>query len=160
MTVYESDIPGVGRKFELDLDDGGRAVVLVHHDGRRELFHRPSEDEDSEKLLDLRRDEAGQLAAMLQGAGFETVDVDALSAPLGDAIIEWVTVGADSPLVGETLADRNVRERTGATVIAVQRGEETVDNPSAELELAAGDVLVALGTRTEQAALEALVEGD
>ena len=159
MTVYESDIPGVGRKYELDVEDGGRAVVLVHHDGRRELFHRPSPDEDSQKLLDLEVGEARQLAAMLQGTDFETVDVGSLAVPLGGAIIEWVEVDGASTLAGETLGDCDIRQRTGATVVAVQRGEETVPNPDRDFALAAGDVLVALGTREEHAALEALAEG-
>lgn len=160
MTVYEADIPGVGRKFELDLADGGQAVVLVHHDGRRELFVRASADGDSERVLDLGPDEAGHLAAMLQGAGFETVDVDALSAPLGDAVIEWVTVDAGSALAGETLGEADVRDRTGASIVAIQRGTDTLANPDRDVAVAAADVLVAVGTREEHAALRHLAEGD
>jgi TrkA domain protein len=97
---------------------------------------------------------------MLQGAGFEAVDVSALSAPLGDEIIEWVTVEPDSSLAGATLGDVDVRDRTGASVIAIQRGGETVANPDPDVRVAAGDVLVALGSREEHAALEALAEAD
>ena len=53
MTVYEADVPGVGRKFEFELETGGRAIAMLHHDGRRELFYRPAQDADSEELLDL-----------------------------------------------------------------------------------------------------------
>lgn len=152
MTVYESEIPGVGRKFELDVGDGGRVVVVVHHDGRREVFNRPSPDADSEKLLDLGVGEARQLAAVLQGTGFETVDVDSLSAPIGEAIIEWHEV-VDGGVAGRTLGELDLRGETGASVVAVQRGEETEANPGGAFELATGDVLVALGTRAEQSAL-------
>jgi CPA2 family monovalent cation:H+ antiporter-2 len=40
MTVYEADVPGVGKRFELDVESGARAVVLLHHDGRveRDLY--------------------------------------------------------------------------------------------------------------------------
>lgn len=158
MTIYETDIPGVGHKFELELDDGSRAVVLVHHDGRREIFHRPDPDADSEKLFDLESGQARDLAAMLQGTGFETVDVASLDVPLGDAIIEWVTVPSDSPLAGETLGDCDIRNETGASVIAVQRGEETIPNPDRDFVVEADDILVSLGSRREQAALEDLVE--
>lgn len=156
MTVYETEIPGVGRKFELELDAGGRLVVLLHHDGRREVFRRAGPEADSEKLFDLPARTARRLGAILQGATYETVDVDDLEVPLGEAIIEWVEVGGGSDLAGATLGDARIRRETGVSVLAVQRGEETVPNPDSEERIDAGDVLVALGTREEQAALAAL----
>lgn len=153
MTVYETDVPGVGRKFELEVDDGERAVVLLHHDGRVEVFRRPSSEADSEKVFDLSNQEANRLGSILEGAYFETVATEELSVPLGDGIIEWVTVDADSAAAGRTLAESDIRAETGASVIAVQRGEETVANPDPEFTVEAGDVLVALGTREQQAAL-------
>ncbi|WP_435197580.1 cation:proton antiporter regulatory subunit [Natronomonas sp. EA1] len=153
MTVYEADVPGVGRKFELEMDDGARAVVLIHHDGRRELFKRPSPDADSEKLLGLSSERARQLGSILSGAYFESVATEDLSVPLGDSIIEWTEVPDDSPLVGRTLGETNLRGETGVSVIAVQRGPDTHPNPDADFTLQAGDVLVGLGTREEHAAL-------
>ena len=158
MTVYETDLPGVGRRFDLELAAGGVASVVVHHDGRCELYRRPARDESGEKLLDLNGAEANKLGSILEGAYFESVNVDALSAPLGDAIIEWVEVAEGSAFDGATLAESDLEHGTGATVIAVQRGEETVSNPDAEFELAGGDLLVAIGTHEEQAALKDRVQ--
>lgn len=160
MAVYETDVPGVGRKFELEIGDDARAVVVLHHDGRVELFRRDSPAADSEKLLDLTNKQANQLGSILEGAYFESVDLDDLSVPLGDGIIEWVEVTPDSPVAGKTLADTRLRGETGASVIAIQRGEETVSNPSPKTTLDAGDTLVAIGTREEQVALARLVRGD
>jgi TrkA domain protein len=158
MAVYETDIPGVGRRFELELSGDSRVVVVVHHDGRCELFSREDESADAERVLDLTSDQANKLGSILEGAYFESVDVDELSVPLGNAIIEWVDLEADSSLIGATLDESGVREETGVSVIAVQRGDETISNPEAAFELAAGDVLVAIGTREEQSAFKALVE--
>ena len=157
MTVYETDIPGVGRKFELEVDGGARIVVLLHHDGRREVFRRPTPDADSEKLFDLGARSARRLGSILTGTNFETVDVAELEVPLGEAIIEWWEVDEDSPLSGATLGDAHVRRETGVSVIAVQRGDETVPNPDPDFGIEPGDVLVTLGTREEQAAFEDLV---
>ncbi|RCU48122.1 potassium transporter TrkA [Haloplanus salinus] len=158
MRVYESEVPGVGRKFELELTGGKSAVVVVHHDGRCELFRRDGPDADGEKILDLKGEQANRLGSILEGAYFESVDVDSLSVPLGDAIIEWVEVVDDSPVAGTTLGESRIRTETGASIIAIQRGEETVSNPPPETELEPGDLLVAVGTREEQADLDALVE--
>lgn len=158
MSVYETDIPGVGRKFELELSGGVRAVIVVHHDGRCELYRRAQDDKDGEKILDLTNDQANKLGSILEGAYFESVDVDELSVPLGDAIIEWFEIDYRSPLVGETLREANIRSRTGVSVIAVQRGQETVSNPDPTFELEVGDLLVGIGTREEHAELGDLVE--
>jgi TrkA domain protein len=160
MRVYESEVPGVGRKFELELTGGESVVVVVHHDGRCELFHRDGPDADGEKILDLKGEQANRLGSILEGAYFESVDVDSLSVPLGEAIIEWVEVGVDSPVAGETLGDSEIRTVTGTSIIAIQRGEETVANPTPETELEPGDLLVAVGTREEQSELAAMVNGD
>ncbi|WP_255198126.1 cation:proton antiporter regulatory subunit [Halorarius litoreus] len=157
MTVYETDVPGVGKKFELDLTGGARAVVLLHHDGRVELFRRDAPDADSEKLLDLTSQQSNHLGSILEGAYFESVDLDEISVPLGDAILEWVEVTDASPVAGETFADADIRAETGASVIAVQRDGETEPNPGPDTVIEAGDVLVSLGTREEQQALSKFV---
>lgn len=48
MSVYQSDLPGVGRKFDLELDDGTLASVVVHHDGRCELYRKPDRGANGE----------------------------------------------------------------------------------------------------------------
>lgn len=157
MKVYETDIPGVGRKFELPLAGDASVVVVLHHDGRCELFRRANEEADGERVLDLSAEQANRLGSILEGAYFESVSLDDLSVPLGDAIIEWVDVPAESALAGSTLAEAGIRHRTGASVIAVQRDGETEPNPEPDFELAGGDILVAIGTREEQSALKRLL---
>jgi TrkA domain protein len=159
MTVYETDIPGVGRRFELDLAGDASVVVVVHHDGRCELFRREDADADSEKILDLSGDQANKLGSILEGAYFESVDVDELTVPLGDAIIEWIELHDDSPVVDRTLAETNLRAETGASIIAIQRDAQTVPNPDPDFTLQPGDLLVAVGTREEQSALADLLDG-
>jgi len=158
MTVYEADIPGVGRKFELELDGDERLVVIIHHDGRRDLYRRPDPDADGEQLASLTGKRARQLGSILDGAYFQPVEMDDLGVPLGDSIIEWITVEGGSPIVDTTLGDCDVRQRTGASVIAIQRGEETYANPEPDFTIEGGDLLVAIGTREEQVALAEIVE--
>jgi len=160
MTVYETDVPGVGKKFEVEMDKSERLVILLHHDGKREVFHKPDPDADAERLFTLSGQLAREVGAILQGAYFQPVETDEVEVPLGEAIIEWLDVSGDGELVGQTLGDASLRQRTGVSVIAIQRGSDTVPNPGPEETIAAGDVLVTLGTREELAELEALVEPD
>lgn len=160
MTVYETDIPNVGRKFELAVGDGSRVVVVIHHDGRRAVYHRPTPDADSTLLFELSGEEGRQLGTILSGAFFQPVESGEPAVPLGEAIIEWVAVPEASPLVGETLSSASLRERVGVSIIAIQRGDETLANPDSTATIRADDILVALGSRDEHAALRAIVDGD
>jgi TrkA domain protein len=160
MTVYETEVPGVGRKYEIDVGRGARLVVLIHHGGRRELFYRPDADADSERIATLTGEQARRLGTILEGSYFQPIELDSRSVPLGEGVIEWLTVDPDSPLDGTTIGDAGIRAETGVSVIAVQRDEETIANPDPSFTMRHGDVLVGLGTRAEHEALRDLFAGD
>ena len=68
--------------------------------------------------------------------------------------LEEVLIGADSPLAGETLRSTKVHEQTGCLVLAIRRPDGSfTPNPAPEDRLAAGDVLIGVGTAAQLAAL-------
>lgn len=159
MTVYEAEVPGVGKKFELELDGEARLVFIIHHDGKRDVYLRPHDSADGEKLVTLNAKQARQAGSILEGAYFQPVDLEEIQVPIGESIIEWIDVSATSPLIGQTLRDSNIRQQTGTSVIAIQRGDETISNPGPDVTIKDDDILVAIGTREELANLSSLVEG-
>lgn len=62
---------------------------------------------------------------------------------LGDAEIAEVT--APESFVGRSLADLDLRNRSGVSVLALRRDDGVIANPSADDEVESGDVLVLLG---------------
>jgi monovalent cation:H+ antiporter-2, CPA2 family len=58
-----------------------------------------------------------------------------------------IEISADSPLVGKSLAEVKLRGLTGATILAIQRGDRSVVIPSGHDRLEAGDVLAVAGTQ-------------
>lgn len=158
MTIYETEVPGVGKRFEVDTGENERLVVIIHHNGKRELFRRPNTDADAEKLFDLTSEEAREVATVLEGADFQPLDIESLDLPLGEAFIEWIDVPGDSPLAGQTLRDAQVGERTGATVAAIHRENETIGSPEATTTLEPGDTLIVIGDRADHRALKSLLE--
>ena len=66
--------------------------------------------------------------------------------------LEEIRVAAGSALVGKTLAEADIRARSGANVLAIARNEEQVDW-SPTLRIQAGDVLIVLGRREQLLAL-------
>ena len=62
-------------------------------------------------------------------------------------------VAAGGPFTGRALADCEIDESTGVTVLAVRRDDSFVTDPPVDFVLAADDVLIALGTREQLAEL-------
>ncbi|AUV83669.1 potassium transporter TrkA [Salinigranum rubrum] len=161
MTVYESDLPGVGKKHEIELGDGSRLVVVTHNTGKREVFRRADDDADSEKLFELPDQLARQVGTILEGAYFQPVRSQSIETLLGgDTLIEWVEIPEGSDLDGKTLGEADLRQETGANVIVVQRGDMTITNPGGDTELRAGDTLLAVGPREACRTFQSIVTGE
>jgi voltage-gated potassium channel len=88
---------------------------------------------------------------------------DYLDVVTGDGALEFrmeeLLLTAKCCAVGRTIQELAVRKTTGATILAVRRGETgTFDtNPSPEVVLESGDTVIAIGTPTEITSLEELV---
>jgi voltage-gated potassium channel len=75
--------------------------------------------------------------------------------------LEEVKVGEGSPLVGRTLREANIREETGALVLALRAGEgRFTTNPHPEMRIGEGHILIAIGTGEQLTALETWVAGE
>lgn len=160
MTVYESDLPGVGKKFEVELEDDRRLVIIIHNTGRRELYIREG-DQDSELLFELSDRLARQVGTIMEGAYFQPIRTETIDTVLeDDTLIEWSKVTEDSPLVGETLAGSRIRQEVGVSVIAIQRGEDTITNPDPDETIRAGDTLIVIGSRESCRQLDDVVSGE
>jgi hypothetical protein len=61
--------------------------------------------------------------------------------------------------VGRTLKDLDLRAQTGATVIAIERGETDLVYPTAEQTLQSGDLLVLTGTEEAVTAAKDILAG-
>jgi CPA2 family monovalent cation:H+ antiporter-2 len=69
-----------------------------------------------------------------------------------------VELAADCPALGRSLAELNLRGVTGATVLAIVRGDQGLLVPSAREVLRAGDVLALAGSHDAIEAARALLE--
>ena len=69
---------------------------------------------------------------------------------------DWIELPENSPLAGKKIGDLEVRTRTGASIVAVVRGEGVTANPGPEVALAPGDTIGVLGTADQRAAIRDL----
>jgi voltage-gated potassium channel len=63
--------------------------------------------------------------------------------------MEETTIGPSSFLADKALKDTDIRQRSGAIVVAVKRGRHTTINPEPTYVFSAGDTLVILGRRDQ-----------
>jgi TrkA domain protein len=157
--LRETRLPGIGVKYGLRLDAGGRISLIQHNDGTRELywFRRP-DDEEPAAVIRLDDDEARQVGALLGGAYERPKIVEELEMALGELMIEWVAVPDSSPLIGKTLAEAALRAKTGITIIAILREPEPVSGAQPNDVIKLGDTLVTVGKAGQYAAFHDLLE--
>jgi K+/H+ antiporter YhaU regulatory subunit KhtT len=63
---------------------------------------------------------------------------------------------SEGGLLGRTIGELAVRTETGASVLAVVRGDEVISNPGADLQLEPGDAVGILGTPEQRADFRAI----
>jgi len=156
--LHETRLPGIGLKFTLRLDTGGRLAIIVHNDGKRELyFFRRGDDEEPGAVITLDDDEARQLGAVIGGAYERPQIVEDLEMALGELQIEWIPVPEDSPWIGKTLAEAGFRAQAGITVIAILRQPEPVSGAQPTDTIERGDTLVTVGKAGQYPAFRRLL---
>jgi CPA2 family monovalent cation:H+ antiporter-2 len=77
---------------------------------------------------------------------------------LKDAELKTVTVSSASPIQGKLIRDLDLRPRTGASIVAIERAGRSIVNPAPDEELRVGDTLLLLGSGSQLLAAVASIE--
>lgn len=87
----------------------------------------------------------------------EFLDV-AMHSPTYDLRLEQATVEPGSGLIGRTLKEANIKQTSGAMVLAVNQGGKLITNPPPDLVFQSGDDLIVLGADEELKKVRQLAE--
>ena len=158
-TIRESDLPGIGRKFQLEARSGDKLVIVVHDDGRRELYHFDPDDPDELlSMVTLNDTEARQVAGIIGGLNYTPKALESVSITLEDLVIEWYRIAPGSHAIGQTIGQLQVRQATGANIIAVieKDGRKRI-NPGPEQPLDEDTTVVVAGERQQVQAFTRLL---
>jgi len=99
-----------------------------------------------EEYIDKVRSEGYE---MLRTVSLQAREMNILNKSLSDMEVKKIKVKQESDLVGKTLSEADVRKLHGATILAINRGEEYLPNPGAEYVIKADDCLVMIGKPEE-----------
>ena len=107
-------------------------------------------------VLVLDDDDAAALSVIL-GAPQMAATAAAMQQLEGLAL-DWLPVERGSRAAGVSIGEGHYRSRTGASIVAVIRGEQTEPAPGPDFVLAGADVAVAVGTPESLTALRELLQ--
>lgn len=144
-------------RYEFTTEAGVDVGVLAHHNGRREILVYDHLDPDrGSSILALSAEDTRTIAELL-GASRVTEVVTTVQQEIEGLTIEWLEIAADSPAVNTTIGNGKYRTETGASIVAVIRGGESIPAPGPEFELLGGDVIVVVGTAHGVATMRAFI---
>jgi TrkA domain protein len=133
--------------------------IVSHRSGRRDLVIYDTSDPDAcSEVVKLATHEADALAELL-GAPRIVERLTSLRDQVAQLQVERLPIEAGSPYAGRTLGDTQARTRTGASVVAVLRGERMIASPGPDFKFEPGDVVVVVGTPDGIEAVARILEG-
>jgi len=155
--VKESDLIGIGKKYQIDTDAGERIIVVIHDDGRRELYRYDEEENESRCVMTLSDEESRQVAGIIGGLSYQPKALETVELGLDDLKIEWIKVEATDQSTNKTIGELEVRKQTGASIIAaIDDGESTI-NPGPDYVIRPGITLVVAGKRNHIRLLKEII---
>lgn len=159
MDVRETKLPGVGLRYEFDNRDGKRIAVIAHRGGDFEVFVSavPKDPDSAKRVFRLTDQEADALAQIL-GAPRIVESYADLTKEIPGLSAGQIPLAAGSRYVDHPLGDTRARTMTGASIVAIVRGDNVLASPGPEEMLRANDVLVVIGTEDGIGGVRRLVD--
>lgn len=158
-TISESNLPGIGRKFQIETLRGDRLVVVIHDDGTRELYYFERKNFDrAASVITLADGEARQIAGIVGGLSYVPKALPTAEVVLDDLVLEWFTIEPGAASIGKTIRDLQARTATGASIVSLIEPDHVKrTNPEADTVLNEGATLILAGDRRTNAALKKLL---
>ncbi len=156
--ITETELPGIGKRFKMDLKKGGTLTVVVRLDGERDVYFREAEDSEPE-VFSLTELEAREVSSILVGTYYRLRPLEMLEEALEHkAGLHSVHVPRSTSVAGKPIGELDVRKRTESSIVAIVREDGTsIPNPDPGTSIEKEDVLVVIGTMESVERLKALL---
>ncbi len=166
-TIKEAELPGLGKKYEITLENGDIVSVIIHDEGTREVYHFPDAEEDPLSVVTMTDIESRQLGSIIGGSFYQPKMLEKLEAAVADLHIEWIAVKEGAEVAGQSIGEMRLRKDHGIIVIAaiegkkdarkVRRGNTRI-NPGPSYVFTPGHTVVAAGTKEKMKLFEDMLK--
>jgi len=156
--VKETELPGVGKKYELYLDEERSVSVLIKTSGEREIYYRERREDDYDKQFVLTDSQARTLGLFLVGAYYQPIAAQVSEETASGEHIRWYSLTPDSGLIGNREDEVVIEEKTETTVLGLERDGEVRSVIEDDVVFEAGDRLIVVGTAEAHSELQRLLE--
>lgn len=146
MKFEETPLPGIGVRKDIVTESGRRVGTVIQRDGQTELIVSRADDPDAcLASIPLTSEEASTLGNLL-GAHQLVAQLTEEHRDLPGVNTRQFLIEVGSPYDGRKLGDTSMRTRSSVSIVAVLRRGQVQASPTPDFLLAAGDLLVAVGT--------------
>jgi len=118
--IREQNLPGIGRRFDLDVEGDLRLIVVARRNGSRDISVSDKDADTPRRSVHLRREQAVAVGSLLLGARFSDSGEDGGE---GELDVGTVVIGAGSPAVGRIPTEIPLSGAPEAAVVAVARDD-------------------------------------
>lgn len=164
--IKEGELPGLGKKFEITLENGDIVSVIIHDEGTREIYHFPDGEEDPLSVITLNDQESRQLGSIIGGSFYQPKMLEKLEAAVAELHIEWLEIKENSRIAGKSIGEMRLRKEHGVAIIAAIEGKKdgkktrrgnTLINPGPGYVFTPGHTVVAAGTKENMGLFEEML---
>jgi TrkA domain protein len=151
MNIREIELPGIGKKYEIITKSKDRIVVIIHDDGRRDIYYFDQEDyEEAISSTTFDDTEARQIAAIIGGMTYAPKALETIEMAFDDLVIEWSKVEPGALAVNQTIGNLNIRQSYEVNIVAlIKRNQKKIHTPGPETLLEIGDTVIVSGQRNQ-----------
>ncbi|WHY87179.1 cation:proton antiporter regulatory subunit [Neobacillus novalis] len=151
MNIREIELPGIGKKYEIITKSKDRIVVIIHDDGRRDIYYFDQEDhEEAISSTTFDDTEARQIAAIIGGMTYAPKALETIEMAFDDLVIEWSKVEPGALAVNQTIGNLDIRQSYEVNIVAlIKRNQQKIHTPGPETLLEIGDTVIVSGQRNQ-----------
>jgi voltage-gated potassium channel len=178
--LYVYGDPSEDRVLKRAMIDDATAIILASRNDSENTFTAIAARQLNQKIKIIARVDSSETVPI-----YKNVDVDVIIDPqevtlktlVKSALAPYATdffdeislfknvnmgqfqVSKDSLISGKDISDANLRVKTGASIVAILKGDEMHPNPSTDTIIQENDVLLVLGTSEQLQRASVLIEG-
>lgn len=158
--IREAELPGLGKKYQLNLENDSQIVVIIHDDGKRDIFYFSEDGDEPLASVTLSDQESRQLGSIIGGSFYQPKSLERLNTVISDLRIEWLKVTVNSAISGKSIGDLGLRKNHSIVIIAAMldkgggRTETLFINPGPSYVFQPGHTVIAAGNSVKMKEFE------